>query len=437
MDISGRHVVLNAFRPGAEIYLPSQFAGRRDLIATLTDALHIEGMCPIIYGDRGLGKSSLATQIERIAVGDVELLENLRLSSSILRGNQCYVTFRISCTDEIENKNAILQRLINTAEGFQRVDQLPKMQQIGETVTNKIDLKFYENQVIETYKREGTLSSYTNLSIEEKLDACARYISEQQDRNVLCIIDELDRVSSTSGLASFIKSFSSDRLKFLLVGVGTSVSALLQDHGSLERILCPVEVKHMNTEELIQIITLTEYILKLFNIKIKFSDDAKKLLAYVSGGFPWFVHILGQQSLIEAYDAGELEISKDRVVSVIKNLPKNRFAQLFRDLYLKAVGDSRPREIILRLFAKWGTRDIPTSEIYPVAYKLGISNPSMYTKELQLKKYGHILERVPYRETGGIYSFRNSMFRRYIELRNSVYSGVKEYVNHAWAESRS
>lgn len=67
-----RSTILNAFQPGGAIEIPSRFAGRRDDIRELADALLTDGMCPVIYGEKGLGKSSLANQIERIALGDVE-----------------------------------------------------------------------------------------------------------------------------------------------------------------------------------------------------------------------------------------------------------------------------------------------------------------------------------------------------------------------------
>ncbi len=57
--------------------LPAGFAGRRNEILQLADALVSVGTCPVVFGDRGLGKTSIGRQIERIALGDVELLEEL------------------------------------------------------------------------------------------------------------------------------------------------------------------------------------------------------------------------------------------------------------------------------------------------------------------------------------------------------------------------
>lgn len=66
LDPDKRNSVINAFQPDLPIEIPAKFAGRRPLSAQRTDALHAEGSCLVIYGERGLGKSSLAAQIERI-----------------------------------------------------------------------------------------------------------------------------------------------------------------------------------------------------------------------------------------------------------------------------------------------------------------------------------------------------------------------------------
>ena len=57
-----------------EVDLPSLFAGRRDQVIQAVSSLHTHGEVPIIFGDRGLGKSSLAVQLQRIALGDLDLL---------------------------------------------------------------------------------------------------------------------------------------------------------------------------------------------------------------------------------------------------------------------------------------------------------------------------------------------------------------------------
>ncbi|WP_445256596.1 hypothetical protein [Nocardioides aurantiacus] len=72
-----RSELMNAFQPATELEDPERFAGRERQVRELADALHVVGSVPLIYGDRGLGKSSLALQLRLIAMGDIELLADL------------------------------------------------------------------------------------------------------------------------------------------------------------------------------------------------------------------------------------------------------------------------------------------------------------------------------------------------------------------------
>jgi len=74
MNGSRHSVLMNAFRPAKEVDDPEFFAGRARPVKQLTDSLHVPGSCPIIFGNRGLGKTSLAIQMKYIAMGDSTLL---------------------------------------------------------------------------------------------------------------------------------------------------------------------------------------------------------------------------------------------------------------------------------------------------------------------------------------------------------------------------
>jgi hypothetical protein len=425
-----REFILNAFKPGSEIENPAAFAGRSEEVLKLVDALYIEGSCPLIYGDRGLGKTSLAIQIERIALGDIELLTELNCVDRALPDHRRFITFSIFCSDMATTKNDILQRLINSAEGYDNLDALQHKELIGQGTKRKISLKFFERETEEKFQLTSS-QKFSQLDIEEKLMAISRTVIEKTNSKILFIIDELDRVKDTAGLASFIKNSSGPHIKFLLVGISQNISSLLHDHSSLERTLMPVRVRRMNQGELAAIISKAMKLLAIEGREFSFSETAIQIIIEAAAGFPWFVHVLGQESLRLAFDNGRTLISDDDVNVAINNLASNQFAQQFSDLYQIAVRDSIYRERVLRLFAKWKADDIPTSEIYPIAKTLDVANASIYKKDLTLATYGRILVTPP-DQPKGIVRFRNAMFRRYVDLRQSIYQGVKDSVDTAW-----
>lgn len=425
-----RNKILNAFRPGAAIDQPAQFAGRKDEMEVLVDTLHTEGACPVIYGERGLGKTSLALQIERIALGDTELLDELGLPDRVLPSGKFFTTFIFQCSDGIANKDDLLQRLINTAVGSD-VHSAHATGLESRTLTKRIKLKVYEQEVQESYTASDSGKKFEQLSVEEKFEIVTDYVVEKNRTRVLYIIDELDRLKESRGLASVIKNLSSHDIKFLLVGVGQSVSTLLHDHASLERTLVQVPVFPMGDEDSASIIHKTEYLLLQSGVDIKFSANSVKKVVEASGGFPWFVHTIAQEALKITYESDTRLVDVAQINQAISRLSSQRFGQQFYDTYQMAVGNSSQREVVLRLFAKWSGLDLPTTELYPLAHDLGITNPAALAKQLTKHQYGMVLVRPPY-APASVFRFTNAMFKKYVNLRSSVYQAVDSQVNEVW-----
>jgi Cdc6-like AAA superfamily ATPase len=57
---------VNAFTPADEVREPERFAGRKEQLQTLSRALESDGVQIVIYGNRGVGKSSLAHQLSNL-----------------------------------------------------------------------------------------------------------------------------------------------------------------------------------------------------------------------------------------------------------------------------------------------------------------------------------------------------------------------------------
>src|SRR4051794_29249627 len=100
--------MVNAFQPATELDDPERFAGRASQVRTLADSLLVEGSVPVIFGHRGLGKSSLALQLRRIAMGDVELLSLLNAERLAVPEESQFLTFVVTCTDATRTTSDLL-----------------------------------------------------------------------------------------------------------------------------------------------------------------------------------------------------------------------------------------------------------------------------------------------------------------------------------------
>ncbi len=421
-----RKALLNAFLPATEVNDPTRFAGRREEVATLLDALRVEGSVPLIYGHRGLGKSSLAIQMARIAQGDVELLHHLGLGDLAFDERSRFVVFRVTCTHTTANLDSLLQLMINeiegetaTAEATRETVRAPG----ATTATFRASIKMLEYERTQTLENRLARESYESLGVDEKFRRLVSLIAEVYGLPVLFVIDEVDRLTDSCGLAGFLKVNSSESLKFVLVGIAGSHAELLADHLSVDRQLVPVSVGQMSPDDLAAIVDGAVTYLRSSGVEVRFTPRARDRLARLASGFPWFVHVLGQTALVSTVDDGRDEVLSADVSAAVDSLISSRFAQKYADQYQGAVRDSRHREIVLRLCAIWDAIDIPTAVIYPMARNLGVSNPSLYKGHLMQQIYGAILYSPAFQDRG-VVRFRDEMFKVYVRLRPSIYPNV-------------
>jgi histone H3/H4 len=170
-------------------------------------------------------------------------------------------------------------------------------------------------------------------------------------------------------------------------------------------------------------------------VELEFSQHARRRLASLASGFPWFVHILGQASALSVIRSGRKTVNVEDVEAAVIELNQNRFAQAFSDRYQRAVRDSIQRELVIRAFASWSDVDIPTSEIYRVLRDdLNVINPSVYKGHVTQEEYDAVLMDAPF-QGRGLVRFTDEMFKRYIQLRPSLYTGVRERVEAAFANT--
>jgi hypothetical protein len=143
---------------------------------------------------------------------------------------------------------------------------------------------------------------------------------------LLILLDEFDVIQDKTGIGSLIKSLSSPEIKFGVCGIGRDISALVQDHGSIERLLeqGSLYVRTMSPSESVGIINKAE---ELFENQISFTQPVKDLIVKYSEGYPYFVQMLGKECVSEANRKNENVIDETIFNEVLNN---SSFAPLKR-----------------------------------------------------------------------------------------------------------
>ncbi len=289
-------LVAQAFRPSAPVDRRSLFSGRTDQIAELFSAVAQPGQHAVVYGERGVGKTSLAAVV-------AELLA----SSGVL-------TARTTC-DSGDDFSSVWRKALG------EIALHSQSRGIGFAATTT-DVATPASAVLGD-------AAVTPHAVARALEALAR------TRPLAIFLDEFDRLSNPVDRALFtdtIKQLSDDAAPatLVLVGVADTIDELLREHRSIERALVQVRMPRMARAELAEVARRG-----IEAAQMTIEEPAVDRVTALSQGLPHFTHLLtqlaAQGALAERHaDVGtpEVEFAVERAVQ--------RAQQSVTEAYLRA-----------------------------------------------------------------------------------------------------
>lgn len=334
-----------------------------------------------------------------------------------------WLVINIECDDTIVDIRALILRLLTDDTALApwipfRVEKSTVQNEIGAGLQVKIlniSGKSAENTTMERESIDADVyATFSNAIMHIIESGVAR-------DGILFIIDEVDRIGIRSELASVIRSRASDdRVKFALVGVGTTPQELILNHESIVRQISDgcVEMPPMSDVELKQIFTNAHKVLA--SDGVSFSEDAQQWIINVAKGHPYYVHLLGKHSLIKAVLEKETCVSKDMAQAALAEIAIKGTARIQETTYSKAIGHSFKREFILKELSLVDTDEISTTAVYQkISSQLSLdtSSISVYVGQLATDKFAKVIEKTRERH----YRFRDSLFKAYAAARPFKY----------------
>lgn len=252
-----RGEVYEVFTPGQQINELSLFAGRQDVIRRLQDVSIERGRHAIIFGEKGVGKTSLAAVFHK----DLNVVNH---DSKIATRQVVDVHINADTKDSFDS----LWRKV-----FRRV------RRAGSLLTADIDY-------IGPIEPDHVLLEMDRFS---------------PNQMPIIIIDEYNRIEDEECrvlITDTIKGLALSKRNptIILVGVADNILHLVHDHQSIAgRNLVQIHLKRMNRDEVKEVITS-----RLRRLGMQISDDALWRIAYFSAGLPAYAHALGKFSALSA-----------------------------------------------------------------------------------------------------------------------------------------
>jgi Cdc6-like AAA superfamily ATPase len=243
-----------AFRPAAPIDRRALFSGRTEQLGELFSTIDQPGQHAVVFGERGVGKTSLVTvAAETIGAADV-------------------LTARTTCdrSDDFETvwRKALDELLLTSSRPGVGFAATPRESRIGGS-----------SLLGEDAAPHGVRRALQRLS---------------GNRRLAVFIDEFDRLEADEVRVLFadtIKALSDalPRVTVVLIGVAEDVDQLIADHQSIERALQLIHMPRMSRDEISEIVTRG-----LEAARVGIERNALDRAVEAANGLPHYAHLYGQ-----------------------------------------------------------------------------------------------------------------------------------------------
>jgi Cdc6-like AAA superfamily ATPase len=401
-----RKVLAENLTPSDTIKTPDRLFGRASTLKIIDRALNSPGRQIFIYGDRGVGKTSLALTAAFLHTG----VENMPI----------YVFCgRTSKFGEIiqaigNNKIPIQDRMEPNESGGGFNFSLPGgFGGIGFTGRSKTRASVNIPQ-----------------TLSEAYDVI-RYVAAERRGTTMIVVDEMERIESEierQQFAEFIKNLPElqENVRFIFCGIAQDINELLQAHPSAGRILENIKLERLHHSDLWQILTA---VAQKLNIEVQ--QETLTRIGQISDGFPHYVHLIGESLFWSMFDDAKAvgRSGATHFKAGIEGALQRTEATL-RAQYDKAIHKTRNTDDYEE--ALWALADSTAdrrqiTEIYSSSYswisgkrskRPKMTREQLNQRYLSLRKESH--GRIVAGYGSGWFAFRESIMRGYVRLRGEA-----------------
>jgi len=277
------------FSPCAPIQEREAFAGRSEHLDLLFRAVQQRGRHAIVFGERGVGKTSLANVARTL----------------LHRPNRELVAVRVNANasdtfDSLFRK--VFKRLTHAGSGGAR------------------------RRIEDDYRGIMLTPDDVQLELEQ-------FATEQ---NTVIVLDEFDRLQddeTKNAVAELLKALSdfSINATLIIVGIAESVANLILEHNSNIRSLLHVQMPRMSQEE------LGEIIQKRYTLcGMSATQDSLWKMTFLARGLPYYAQLIGMHAALSAVGRPSNEVDDTDVHTALESAI-SEIDMTIREHYVRAI----------------------------------------------------------------------------------------------------
>jgi Cdc6-like AAA superfamily ATPase len=353
-----RYEASQLFTPSLPIRTAELFAGRSAEIRKILDVIYEAGQHAILYGERGVGKTSLA-QVVRF----------------LLPSRTSRVIFVREQADPSDSFSSLWKKVFSNLKTTIRRN--------GEETEASIS-ELYDTEVVPS-------------DIARELD------NFSLNTVPIIVLDEFNEIKdnkAASYLANTIKALSDRGVNctVIVVGVADNVTELIEEHASISRCMTEIKMPRMSNPEAQEILDK-----RLGQLGMTIDPTAKWTIVVLSRGLPSYVHRLGRYAVLRCINDRQLEATEEHVKSAIDEVLE-RSQESIKDSYETATHSNQPGNLFRQVLLACAMADAddsgwfkPVDVCDPIASilkrKAEIATFQNHLTDFCSSKRGNILER--------------------------------------------
>ena len=366
--------ISDLFSPAAPINEVSLIAGRQEQIGKLTDAVFERGRHAILFGERGVGKTSLANNFHLMFATGMKSIVSIRKAAF-----------------PADDFSSLWRRVFAEMQvGEQRVSAL------------------YPGQITP----DDVVRELSNFGLNTL---------------PIIILDEFDKfvdIESKKLMSHTLKAVSDDKTAnatIVLVGVAEDVALLVEEHHSISRNITEIKMPRMSKKEMDEIIDQ-----RYPKVEITIEDKARHNIVNLARGLPEYVHFLARDAARCAVQNHRLNVNAGDVQVAIRNMMQSA-DQTSEDTYSIAVLSNKKNNLykqVLLACALAKTDDLgrftPSDVLAPLTKILGrqikIANFFGHIEAFCAPERGGIMEKKGARQAYK-YRFKEPKMQPYVLMK--------------------